>query len=225
MPKYLGTFQSWWGSWCWDTVHCRRLGLTQPHHKTTFLTGRWGARAILPATMATSQQRGKGFCCGIMGPRREVALLCAFSLCSQRTFATPSLVTDMALCLPTGTGQSVGMAAIYSAEASCRALSAAKDAGWAGRVKQLPSAILSAVMSQRQQSAIEQWQLTPFWDSKEKHRNEMGTKIPSHLALMGFWSFCASLPSLFSLVIIIQMKASYSDYFLSAPHVGLQSWV
>lgn len=105
------------------------------------------------------------------------------------------------------------MAAIYSAEASCRALSAAKDAGWAGRVKQLPGAILSAVMSQRQQSAIEQWQLTPFWDSKEKHRNEMGTKIPSHLALMGFWSFCASLPSLFSLVILIQMKASYSDYF------------
>lgn len=77
MPKYLGTFQSWWGSWCWDTVHCRRLGLTQPHHKTTFLTGRWGAMAILPATMATSQQRGKGFCCGIMGPRREVALLWA----------------------------------------------------------------------------------------------------------------------------------------------------
>lgn len=131
----------------------------------------------------------------------------------------------MALCLQTGTGQSVGMATIYSAEPSCRALSAAKDAGWAGRVKQLPSAILSAVMSQRQQSAIEQWQLTPFWDSKEKHRNEMATKIPSHLAFMGCWSFRASSPSLFSLAIIIQMKASYRDYFGSAPHAGLQSYV
>lgn len=131
-------------------------------------------------------------CCGTMGLFREVALLLAllepaFGLCSQRTFIRPSLVTDMmALCLPTATGHSVGMATIYPIEPSRRALSVAKDAGWAGRVKQLPSTILFAVMSQRQRSAIEQWQLTPFRDSKEKHRNEMGTKIQSHLALMRF---------------------------------------
>lgn len=56
--------------------YCPQLTL-RPHSTSSqnhFPTGRWGATAILPATMATSQQRGKGFCCGIMGPRREVAL-------------------------------------------------------------------------------------------------------------------------------------------------------
>lgn len=74
-------------------------------------------------------------CCGTMALYREVALLLAllgpaFGLCSQRTFIRPSLVTDMmALCLPTATGQSVGMATIYPIEPSRQALSVAKDGG------------------------------------------------------------------------------------------------
>lgn len=157
-------------------------------------------------------------CCGTMGLFREVALLLAllepaFGLCSQRTFIRPSLVTDMmALCLPTATGHSVGMATIYPIEPSHRALSVAKDAGWAGRVKQLPSTILCAVMSQRQRSAIEQWQLTPFQDSKEKHSKEMGTKIHT-FGINEILEMLCILPSLFSIVVVIYMYESCGDHF------------
>lgn len=92
---------------------------------------------------------------GTMGPFREVVELLLLLPWACIGFVQPaylhqaSLVTDMmALCLQTATGQSVGIATIYPIELSRWALSAAKDIGWAGRVKQLTSTILSVVMSQ-----------------------------------------------------------------------------
>lgn len=108
-----------------------------------------GEEWLFCATMATSLQRGRGF-----GGAQWVLLercCCRCQACigfvQSAYLHQASLVTDtMALWLQSATGQSVGIATIYPIEPSHRALSAAKDVGWAGRVKQLPSTILSVVM-------------------------------------------------------------------------------
>lgn len=79
--------------------------------------------------------KGRCFCCLRSG------------LCSQHTFIRLLLSLIWWLCLQIG--QHGGMAAIFSTELSHGVLLAAKDGGWAGGVKQLPSAILSVVMSQK----------------------------------------------------------------------------
>lgn len=143
-----GALWGWWRSRYRETVYCYDRGHTQPHRGVTLPARQWRGLPILRATMATSPLRGKGFGGAQWILLRELGHAC-IGFVQPAYLRQPSLVTDtMALCLQTAKGQRVGIATIYPIELSRGALSAVKDIGWAGRVNQLYSTILSAVMSQ-----------------------------------------------------------------------------
>lgn len=178
----------WWGSWDWATVYCcdrcpstTALFPLGDGEGWLFWVPQWPLHCR--AGKALEGHNGSFF-------RGAAAAGACIGFVQPAYLHQASLVTDtMAPCLQMATGQSVGMATIYPIELSRWAHSTAKDISWTGRVKQLSNTILSVVMSQEQRSAIERWLLTPFCDSKEKHRNEMGTKIQSHLTLLCFYSY------------------------------------
>lgn len=71
------------------------------------------------------------------------------------------------------------------------------------------------------------WAMTAhaiFWFKEEKHRNEMGTKIQSHLALLHFYCCSVSCYLCFSCGGNLDVWKPWCLHLLS-PYVQLQTWI
>lgn len=218
------------GLWYWDTVcyYCGR-DHTQPHHNSTFPTRQWRGMAILRATMATSLQRGKGFgraqwvflerccCCCCWG----LHWVCAVSVPSSG-FSCHRY--DGALF-----ADSHGAECGNGHHLSHRTLTLSALSSQGRRLSRQGQTITQHYSLSCNEPGIEKSNQamtadTILWFKEEKHRNEMDTKIQSHLALLRFYSFNVSCYLCFSCGGNLDLWKPRCLLLLS-PHVLLQTWI
>lgn len=148
-----GHSRGWWRSGYWDTVCCRYWVRAPQHFPTLGVRGR---EVIIPQS-TISAGRGKGTLAPVQEGRRVSDSL--FGLCGQRSFIRLLLISICRHCVCRQEKQPTVFSTGFSR--------GAKDTGWTGRVKQLPSTIRSCVTSRWQKSTSEWWLLTPFCDTKD----------------------------------------------------------